>query len=239
MKDTLKGVVIGIFIGSLVAGSATAFASNNVKLSVVLENVKYIFHGVEKKTTQSIVYNGQLYAPVKEIANGIGESFTYDGKTKTGWVGQKEGSYVYLDEISYARTDGKKDNLFFKNWKNPSGLKFTIAGQKYLHGIGSVLYGSKYSQYFNSVDYNLNGKYKRLSGFAGIDDYTKNSDSTGAIVIKGDGQELFRKEGMRGGDLPFEINVDVTGVLKLQVYFETSSESYDQIDIVFTESKLY
>ncbi|RPK18264.1 NPCBM/NEW2 domain-containing protein [Paenibacillus xylanexedens] len=238
MKDKVKGLVIGVLIGSLLTG-ATAFAGTNTKISVVMENVKMMFNGVHKSTTQSIVYNGNLYVPAKTAAQTMGESFTYDGKSKTASFGTKAGTFKYLDEVSYARIDGIVDRVYFKNWENPKGLKFTIANQKYLHGIGTILDNYTYtSDELVSVDYNLNGGYKKLTGFIGIDDYTRNSTNAGSIVIKGDGEELFRKDEMKGGDVPESINVDVTGVLKLQIIFESALDKGQQIDIVLGDAKL-
>nr|WP_145405047.1 NPCBM/NEW2 domain-containing protein [Paenibacillus xylanexedens] len=238
MKDKVKGLVVGVLLGSLLTG-ATAFAGTNTKISVVMENVKMVFNGVHKSTTQSIVYNGNLYVPAKTAAETMGQTFNYDGKNKTASFGAKAGTFKYLDEVPYARIDGRVDSVYFKNWKNPSGLKFTIANEKYLHGIGSILdayYISK--DELVSIDYNLNGGYKRLTGFIGVDDYTRNSTNTGSIIIKGDGQELFRKDEMKGGDLAESINIDVTGVLKLQILFEAASDKGEQIDIVLGEAKL-
>ncbi|WP_310551249.1 NPCBM/NEW2 domain-containing protein [Paenibacillus glufosinatiresistens] len=241
MKDKLKGLCIGVVAGALLTGGS-AYAATNVKLSVVMENVKFMFDGVHKQTAQSIVYNGQLYAPVKNVAQGMGESFSYDGKTKTAWIGAKQGAFKYLDEISYARMDGdnSKGEIYFKNWTNPSGLKFTIADQKFLHGVGSILdapYNGK--DFRNSIDYNLNGKYKRLNALVGVDDYTKNSDNQGTIAIYGDGVELYRSESLKGGDLAKEINVELTGVLKLQIVFETAKDEAEQLDLVLADAKLF
>lgn len=241
MKDKTKGLIFGVLIGTMLTGS-TVFAGTNTKLSVVLENVKYMFNGVQKQAAQSIVYNGQLYAPVKNIADGLNENFTYDGKTKTAWIGKKEGTFVYLDDVSYARIDGtNKDSIYFKNWTYPAGLKFKIADKQYLHGIGAILSTSIMpNDNKNSIDYNLNGKYKRLTGYIGVDDYTKNSDNTGIFIILGDGQELYRKDSMRGGDLATEINVNITGVLKLQIQFESVVADFDKpLDLVFTEPKMF
>lgn len=241
MKDKTKGLIFGVVIGTMLTGS-TVFAGTNTKLSVVLENVKYMFNGVQKQNAQSIVYNGQLYAPVKNIANGLDESFTYDGKTKTAWIGKKEGTFVYLDDISYARIDGEnKKSITFKSWTNPADLKFKIADKQYLHGIGAMLSKSVVNNdNKNSVDYNLNGKYKKITGFIGVDDYTKDSDNTGTIIVTGDGRELFRKDGLRGGDLATEISFDITGVLKLQIYFESADADYDNpLDLIFAEPKLF
>lgn len=237
MKDKVKGLVIGLLIGSMLTG-VTAFAGTNSKINVVMENVKMMFNGVHKSTTQAIVYNGNLYVPAKTAATTMGQTFTYDGKNKTASFGAKSGTAKYLDEIPYARIDGKIDNIYFKNWKNPSGLKFTIANEKFLHGIGAIL-DPYYSQdELVSVDYNLNGSYKKLTGFIGIDDYTRNSVNSGSIVVKGDGVELFRKDEMKGGDPAESINVDVTGVLKLQIVFESSLTKAEQIDVVLSDAQL-
>lgn len=242
MKDKVKGLVAGVLIGTMIAGGTT-YAATNVKLNVVMENVKLMFNGVYKETAKTIIYNGQLYVPAKNIAQGMGQAFTYDGKTKTAWVGQKEGAFKYLEDVNYARMDGDPDakgNIFFKNWKNPDGLKFTIADNQYLHGIGSILdMHSWYSDEYNSIDYNLNGKYKKISGFFGVDDYTKNTDNTGTIIIYGDGTEIFRQDGLRGGDMPKFNTIDITGVLKLQIRFESELDKGKQIDLVIGEAKLY
>ncbi|WP_150266432.1 NPCBM/NEW2 domain-containing protein [Paenibacillus tepidiphilus] len=239
MKDKAKGLVFGIVIGTMITGTS-AFAATGTKLNVMLENVKFMFNGVHKQTTQTIIYNGQLYAPVKNIAQGLGEGFTYDGANKTAWIGQKQGASKYLDELSYARIDGPyKDRLYFKNWETPKGLKFRIADQQYLHGLGAILDSYSYNEDAEvSIDYNFNGKYKKLSGYIGVDDYTKDTDNTGAIVIIGDGQELYRKEEIRGGDLPTKLDIDVSGVLKLQIQFLSSRDDGQQIDLVFGEAKL-
>ncbi|HFL3758356.1 TPA: NPCBM/NEW2 domain-containing protein, partial [Clostridioides difficile] len=183
-------------------------------------------------------YNGNLYVPAKTAAQTMGESFSYDGKSKTASFGTKAGAFKYLDELPYARIDGTVNNINFKNWTYPSGLKFTVAGQKYLHGVGAILDSSWMEDELVSVDYNLNGGYKRLTGYIGIDDYTRNSNNTGSIVIKGDGEEIFRLDDLKGGDMPKSISVDVTGVLKLQIVFEAALDKRDQIDIVLGEAKL-
>jgi len=237
LKDKLKGLVFGILIGSLVTG-ATAFAGTNSKIDVVMENVKYMFDGVHKSTTQSIVYKGNLYIPAKTVAQGMGETFTYDGKNKTAWIGKKEGSFKYLDEVAYARIDGDERNISLKNWNDSSNSKFQISDQKYLHGLGQYNQGYM-SNHNNSIDYNLNGGYKRLTGYIGIDDSTKNSESEGTIIVKGDGVDLFRKDGMKGGDMPESINVDITGVLKLQIVFESDRKNNTSLDIVLGDAKLY
>lgn len=240
MKEKVKGLVAGVLIGTMIAGGTT-YAATNVKLDVVMENVKLMFGGVHKETAKTIIYNGQLYVPAKSMAQGMGESFAYDGKTKTAWIGLKDGTFKYLDEVAYARMDGEdaKGKIFLKNWEYPEGLKFTIATNEYKHGIGSILDSRGYTgDAYNSIDYNLNGKYKKLTGYFGIDDYTKNTDNTGSIIIYGDGTEIFRQDGLRGGDMPKLNSIDVSGVLKLQIRFESQLDNGKQIDLVIGEAKI-
>lgn len=106
--------------------------------------------------------------------------------------------------------------------------------------MGIILYGSDSGK----VSYNLNGDYKRLTSLIGIDDYTKNFATRGRVTILGDGVEIFKSEQLTGGDPAKKINVDLSGVLKLEVLFEGISTGEfgthnDQVVIVLTETKLF
>jgi len=234
MKEKLKGIFVGLLVGVMATGTV-AYAAGTSKIEVVFENIKYMVDGIEKKSQdQGIVYKGQLYAPVKFIAQSGGKDFNYDGKAKTVWIGKKEGSFKYLSDLEYARADGiAKGDTYLD--------KIRIAGNEYNHGMGIKLnkaYGKE-----GSIDYNLNGKYKKLSGFIGINDATKNSDSIGCFKVLGDGNELYKNESLKGGDVPTKIDVDVTGVLKLQIVFEYKEVSNNYMDydlyIDFADAKLF
>ncbi|MEK3905021.1 NPCBM/NEW2 domain-containing protein [Paenibacillus sp. FSL R7-0179] len=245
MKDKLKGLMVGLTIGSLVAGS-TVFAGTNMKLNVVLENVKYMFNGVEKQSSQSIIYNGQLYVSASSFAKNSGQDFTYDGKNKTAWVGKKEGTFKYLSDISYARTDKAAAAFHLNKWINVgdptkaySG-EFRIADNKYLHGIGLENLFFMSNKGSGSIEYNLNGKYKKLTGFVGIDDHSKDSENPGTVKFIADGKEIYYSSEMLGGDLPKEVNLDISGVLKLRIEFTTTGEDYRSSTMIdFVEAKLF
>ncbi|WP_342546274.1 NPCBM/NEW2 domain-containing protein [Paenibacillus sp. FSL P2-0089] len=91
-----------------------------------------------------------------------------------------------------------------------------------------------------SIEYNLNGKYKKLTGYVGIDDHSKDSANPGTVKFIADGKEVYYSSEMLGGDLPKEINLDMSGVLKLRIEFTIIGEDYKSstmIDIV--EAKLF
>ncbi|OKP95404.1 NPCBM/NEW2 domain-containing protein [Paenibacillus sp. P46E] len=246
MKDKLKGLIVGLTIGSLVVGS-TVFAGTNVKLNAVLENVKFMFNGVEKQSSQSIIYNGQLYVSASSFAKNSGQDFTYDGKKKTAWVGKKEGDFKYLSDLSYARADVEGVKLHFNKWVNagdyilsPYNGKFIIADNEYIHGIAieNMVFQSNTGK--GSIEYNLNGMYKKLTGFVGIDDHSKDSANPGMVKFIADGKEIYYSSEMFGGDLPKEIKLDTSGVLKLRIEFTTTGEDYRSSTMIdFVEAKLF
>lgn len=90
MKDKVKGLIIGLSIGSLLAGSA-AYASAT-QIEVVFKNIKYMFNGVEKKSTEgkSFVYNNTTYVPLRFVGEALGQNVTWDEKNQTIWFGEKK-----------------------------------------------------------------------------------------------------------------------------------------------------
>jgi hypothetical protein len=242
LKDKLKGLVVGILVGTMITGGSV-FAANKMKIEVNYENLKYMVDGVEKKPSigQGFIYDGTTYVPLRFAGEALGKDVNWDGKTKTIWIGKKEGNSKYITDLEYARAEGEAiNNLYFKEWKSPAGYNFHVAGTKYLNGMGIILYGSNSGK----VSYNLNGDYKRMTSLIGIDDYTKNSATRGRVTILGDGVEIFKSDQLTGGDPAKEINVNLSGVLKLEILFEGigSDDVFtrrDQVDIVLTETKLF
>lgn len=238
MKDKLKGLVVGLLIGVMLTGGMT-FAASTTKIEVVFDKLRYMVDGVEKKPTtgQGFIYQGTTYVPLRFAAEATGKDVSWDGKNKTIWIGKKSGVSQYLEDIEYARIDGDVYRTYFEEKRNND--RISIGGNKYEHGIGyelSTCCGKGASK--GSIDYNLNGKYSKLTGFIGIDDATKNSTSIGNIIIIGDGEEIFTSPDLKGGDLPKEMNVDISGVLKLQIVFKLVDESSDHLHLTLAEAKL-
>jgi NPCBM/NEW2 domain len=223
--------------GGLLSGTA-AFAASTAKIEVSFENIKYMFDGVQKASADNaIVYKGQLYAPLKFVANASGKDFMFDGKNKTAWIGKKEGAFKYLSDVNYARIDGTNvSNVDFN--QNYDRNKIVIADNKFQKGVAFYL-GWNTKQV--SIDYNLNGKYKKLSTSLGIDDATKNSLAGMTYRFIGDGTELASFENVKGGDNPKPVTIDLSGVLKLQIVVESvrPEGSYEPTYAALAEPKLF
>lgn len=71
MKDKLKGIIIGITIGSMLTG-ATAFAASGT-IKVAFQKLGIYIDGTHKATAEAIIYNGKTYVPIRTVADSIGK----------------------------------------------------------------------------------------------------------------------------------------------------------------------
>jgi hypothetical protein len=214
---------------------ASVFAANTAKIEVIYDNLKYVVDGVQKVPTtgQGFIYQGTTYVPLRFAAEATGKEISWDGKNKTIWIGQKEGDFKYLSDLAYARMDGDSGTLDLD--QNYSRGKITIAGNEYQKGINAYL---NFSAKSVSVDYNLNGKYKKFTGNLGVDDSTKNYTEDVKITFIGDEKEISHFT-VKGGDNPFPVNIDLTGVLKFRILFETPGKTFDRAFGAIGEAKLF
>ena len=72
MKDKIKGIFIGLAIGTLLTGATAAAAGTNI--NVVIKKLNMYVDGTKKTSANSIVYNGTTYVPIRSTAEAIGKS---------------------------------------------------------------------------------------------------------------------------------------------------------------------
>lgn len=249
MKEKLKGLIIGIFIGSIVTSGVT-FADGNFNENIIFKKVKYVFDGIEKNSIESILYKGQLYTPANYLTKYTNKDFVYDSKKNTAWIGKKEGSFKYLSSINYSRLDinERTGDFHFDKWnKVPYGkafleytANFNIEQNEYLHGIGFANNNYLSNKGSGSVTYNLKENYKKLTGFVGIDDFSKNNVNIGQIIIYGDKKVIYTSDELKGGNSPKSLNVNIENVKELKIEFKTMGDRYlEQTFIDFTDIKIF
>jgi len=67
--------------------------------------------------------------------------------------------------------------------------------------------------------YALNGRYRQFAAVVGIaDEMAERGDVTVAVV--GDGRILWEAKGVRGGETPREVLVDISGVKELGLHVD-------------------
>lgn len=92
--------------------------------------------------------------------------------------------------------------------KHNDGSTISIAGTEFDTGLGVAA--------ASLVTYRLGRRCSRFRAMAGVDDQTKGSGSV-AFEVWGDRKHLFQSDVVNGGDEPVEIDVDVSGVYRLEL----------------------
>lgn len=78
MKDKVKGLLLGIIIGSMITG-ASAFAANTTVVRAHLKSIGLYVDGVKVGDSNVINYNNAVYVPARSISSAMGQSIHYSG----------------------------------------------------------------------------------------------------------------------------------------------------------------
>ena len=240
MSFKVRGIIIMVvFITSLIG--TTTFANNGERMiSVLYNNIKIVLDGktIDPKdalgnTVEPFIYNGTTYMPVRAVAEAIGKTAAWNGKTGTVYLGNIDGNTPV-------------ENLTKLTVFQGSGLSLDAAGYTDNTGIlhkPSVLIGGVYGSTAYSGTYLLNMKYSRLKGNLSLDSGSKNSGFQLYVNIYGDNKLIYTSNVITSGVYPQDFNVDVSGIVQLR--FEvtgisrTSSWISDTIFIILSGLDLY
>ena len=91
-KKRIKDMAIGAAVACIIAGvSSTAYAKiASLNIPISYNNIKLI---VDRKliatSEEPFLYNGTTYLPVRTVGEALGKEVTWDGDTKTVYIGSK------------------------------------------------------------------------------------------------------------------------------------------------------
>ncbi len=218
IKDMLAGAVIASMLFTL---GSTAFATMTGKTIEAFTGIKVYVndHIVEPKDAGGnpvdiFVYNGTTYLPIRAIGNALGLPVQYDASTETAYIGthRSETPVAYLSEFDYFSGSSYLDTAINKDDNLKQTHSYVISDD------------------FDRT-YKLNGQYSRLTGVL-FQEYDKRSGTiysrNACLRIYGDGELLYSREFDKdtSGLDPENIDIDLTGVLELRVYFADGADSY-------------
>lgn len=116
---------------------------------------------------------------------------------------------IYRSIPGWRSTRGAGERPIYAGWggaradATPYNQTLTVAGQGFAAGIG-VLANSRLEV--------RNQGFARFTASVGVDDSARDAAHPVTVVVYGDGRELARIEGLRRGDAPRPVAVDVRGV---------------------------
>lgn len=200
--------------------STVVFAARKVNITVTYDNVKVVVDGrqvqfgkdTKGKQIEPFIYNGTTYLPLRAVAEALGKQVQWDKNTNTAFLGD---GMVNTGEVNVALTETipafSSSRVKFIS-KNGDKQNFTLGGKEYNNGL---LFDTYYLPYCGHVNYNLEGKYTNITGLLGADQ----EGITVKVDFIGDGN-LLQSYDIVSGQLPVNVNLNVTGVRLLEIKFE-------------------
>ncbi|MFK7692501.1 peptidylprolyl isomerase [Paenibacillus sp. HJGM_3] len=103
MKDKLKGLVVGLALGTMMTGSLT-YAATSTDIGVYFRELKFVFDGMEKappEGQQGFIYNDTTYVPLRFVSESLGKDVNFDNDTGTIWIGKNYGGEAAAAVATY------------------------------------------------------------------------------------------------------------------------------------------
>lgn len=116
----LRDMIFGAVVASMVLGSGTvAFAKvANMNIPVSFSNIKIMIDGKQLNTSKEpFTYNGTTYLPVRAVAEAVGKDVTWDGATKTVYLGE-------VPQNTEPTTNNQNEKISAKEYSYASGSFF-------------------------------------------------------------------------------------------------------------------
>lgn len=105
---------------------------------------------------------------------------------------------------------GVKPTVVKQGWGQPR-LGVSVDGKE--NDAAGVAYPNSFGMHSNAVlSYPVKGRFLRITGHAGLPDYTAGTKGSVVFVIEGDGRILWTSPVVRGGEPALDVNVPIAGV---------------------------
>ncbi|MGN0135393.1 stalk domain-containing protein [Anaerotignum sp.] len=188
MKERLQGVIVGLLIGTLSAGTVV-YAKGGIEniqvsyenIKVYKDNVKYDLKDASGKTVEPFVYNGTTYLPLRSVASLAGMDVTWESDTKSIYLwdevsGPEKGAVDMMEVCQPTVSDDC--TVYTKN----DGESFAMSENYYISGL----------QFWGDsafAEFDLNGKYSEMTFTIGNGEHAFAS-ANWIITFTVDGKEV-------------------------------------------------
>ena len=213
----LLGMVFMFFLAIGINPVIAAMAEKTIKVStgvsIYIDDKKLNPTDANGNPVEVFIYNGTTYLPLRAISEALDKPVTWDGKTRSVYVGKH---------------DSTEPAVLIANLDYFTGNSVGTLSHSVKDNMGNMQYNC-ISGNFNNV-YKINGKYRKIGGILFQSYEDRSEPNGGTIEIYGDGKLLY-KASVEAGVEPIDFSVDITGVLEMKIYArlyrEPSWISYD------------
>ena len=179
MKKTLR--ILALVLACVFLAGASVFAAGSTYtkditasypgITLVVDGITVVPKDANGNVVEPFIYQGTTYLPVRAVGEALGMTVSWDGTTKTVYIGNVPGEDIYLLDVCppYEKTYG---------FKTPN--QFEMMGRTYGHGF------TMYEEKDHYAIFNLNGEYNSLEFDLGHVDGTSMKDGKFEIYLDGE-----------------------------------------------------
>lgn len=236
MKSQLKGLIIGMLSGAIVATGIAAIASEpeqtatpetkteletlyNVKtngINIVIDGKEFTCTDANGAVVNPMIYNGTTYIPVRAVSSAFGKAVYWDGDTSTVYLGDMDGAlekptakFADLENIAHGKWTLDKLSGIYDNY-----------GNYYTESYFCNVIGYK-DEVSDCCEFLLDGKYSKFKATLFVREGVKVPDAA-VMKIIADGKEIYRSPEIVKVSKPIDIEVDLTGANHVKFEFDRS-----------------
>lgn len=213
-QNNWKSFAAGMLtMAMILALGIPALAAGNLQTlkDVAVGGIRIVIDGQELHPTDvngnpvdPMAYNGTTYLPIRAVANALGKAVSWDGPTRTVYLGDMDGQLEYPTVMLKDMTSIDEKPRFTDNLTDNYGNHY-----------GSAILNYEYNINF---EYLLAMKYSRFKGTLYVPEGTTGQKPI-RLTIEADGRTIYTSPEMGRSSAPVSIDVNVTGYNDVKIYF--------------------
>lgn len=185
----------------------------------LVSNGQVVMVGHPLTGVQPITYGGTSYLPANAIAQQLQIPNEWNVGTGVDYFGDQTAGGMLTNMMQPTSVAG-----FGSNGSQPMiNSSMVMGGTTYTNGLQFNGGTGGWSAPLETMTYNLNGDYSKLSGIVGIDDNSISATGVNVSIV-GDGNTLYHWT-VGTGQAPEKFSVNVNGVHNLQIVLDSSNSS--------------
>lgn len=207
-----RRILVAVLCCSL-ALVTVAYATNATRtIQAVYNNIKLVVDGVPTTpkdsngtTVEPFIYNGTTYLPVRAVGEALGKQVSWDGKTKTVYIGEAPGQVTYLLDVCKP----------YESYEFETPTTFTMTGKTYSNGF-VLTCNTIYTDGQGYAMFNLNGAYSTLEFDFGHVDGTDMYEDDGHYYFYLDGK-LVKTISPNAEDMVKHYKMSLNNALQMKI----------------------
>lgn len=205
MRIVIALVMAVIFISGISLGVYGTGRTINAKITY--DNIKIVIDDMTKTPSeQPFIMNGRVYVPLRFIGEAMNKPVTWDGASKTAYIGGKGYKSILMTNIPNKLVSGS-ENYVYSQRLEIAGYSFDVKSST-AEGATAV------------ADYDVKGLAKTLKATVSVTTNFTNSGKFKVTILDQNDKVLNEVPAISSGDPAKKLEFDIQGVNTVRVKVE-------------------